>query len=332
MKKIFTLLSVLSLTTLSYSQVSLTSLNTAYTQNFDGLANSGTGTGISTTTGSSGSKVVSVTFPAGSLSGWYFVESTSNADGSYTAGTGSSPTGDTYSYGASASTERALGSIASSNLLSRYGAQFKNDTGNTIDQLQISYVGEEWRFDPARGTTIKDQITFEYSTDATSLTTGTWTAVTALLYETTNLTGTVGTRNGNDAAYRTSLSNTITGLNIPVGQIFWIRFVDINVSGTDDGLAIDDFSLTPINSTLSVNDISKTKNIFLKNTMVDNTLSFQTKGNASVKVYNANGQLVKSATISAQNANVDVASLPKGNYVVTAELNGEKISQKVIKK
>ena len=69
MKKIFTLLSVLSLTTLSYSQVSLTSLNTAYTQNFDGLANSGTGTGISTTTGSSGSKVVSVTFPAGSLSG-----------------------------------------------------------------------------------------------------------------------------------------------------------------------------------------------------------------------------------------------------------------------
>ena len=66
--------------------------------------------------------------------------------------------------------------------------------------------------------------------------------------------------------------------------------------------------------------------------MVDNTLSFQTKGNASVKVYNANGQLVKSATISAQNANVDVASLPKGNYVVTAELNGEKISQKVIKK
>ena len=331
MKKIFTLLSVLSLTTLSYSQVSLTSLNTAYTQNFDGLANSGTGTGISTTTGSSGSKVVSVTFPAGSLSGWYFVESTSNADGSYTAGTGSSATGDTYSYGASASTERALGSIASSNLLSRYGAQFKNDTGNTIDQLQISYVGEEWRFDPARGNTIKDQITFEYSTDATSLTTGTWTAVTALLYETTNLTGTVGTRNGNDAAYRTSLSNTITGINIATGQTFWIRFVDVNVSGTDDGLAIDDFSLTPKNSTLSAIDVLKSKNIFLKNTMVDNTLSFQTKGNASVKVYNANGQLVKSATISAQNANVNVANLPKGNYVVTAELNGETVSQKIVK-
>lgn len=332
MKKIFTLLSVLSLASFSYSQVSLTALNTAYTQDFDGLANSGTGTGTSTTTGTSGSKVVSVTFPTGSLSGWYFVESTTNADGIYTAGTGSSTTGDTYSFGASSSTERALGSIASSNLLSKYGAQFKNDTGNIIDQLEISYVGEEWRFDPARGTTIKDQITFEYSTDATSLTTGTWTSVNALMYETTNLTGTVGLRNGNDAAYRTALSNTISGLNIGVGQSFWIRFVDVNVSGNDDGLAIDDFSLTPKNSTLSVNGISKTKNIFLKNTIIDNTMSFQTKGNASVKVYDVNGKLVKSNMISAQNSNVDVSSLPKGNYVVTAELNGEKVSLKVIKK
>ncbi len=331
MKKFYSL-SLIVLASLSYAQVSLTALNTAYTQNFDGLANSGTGTGISTTTGSSGSKVVSVTFPAGSLSGWYFVESTSNADGSYTAGTGSSPTGDTYSYGASASTERALGSIASSNLLSRYGAQFKNDTGNLIDQLDISYVGEEWRFDPARGTTIKDQITFEYSTDATSLTTGTWIPVSALKYETTNLTGSVGLRNGNDAAYRTELSNIITGLNINAGQTFWIRFVDVNVSGTDDGLAVDDFSLTPKNSTLSVGDVIKSKNIFLKNTMVDNTLSFQTKGKASVKVYNANGQLVKTANVSAQNANVNVANLPKGNYVVTAELNGETVSQKILKK
>ena len=317
MKKIFTLLSVLSLTTLSYSQVSLTSLNTAYTQNFDGLANSG----------SNNSNTLN-----GTLAGWYIVESGTNGNTTYAADTGTENTGDTYSYGSSGSTERALGSIASSKLSSRYGAQFKNDTGNTIDQLQISYVGEEWRFDPARGNTIKDQITFEYSTNATSLTTGTWTAVTALLYETTNLTGTVGTRNGNDAAYRTSLSNTISGLNIPVGQIFWIRFVDINVSGTDDGLAIDDFSLTPINSTLSVNDTSKTKNIFLKNTMVDNTLSFQTKGNATVRVYNTNGQLVKTANVSAQNANVNVANLPKGNYVVTAELNGETVSQKILKK
>lgn len=316
MKKFYSF-SLIVLASLSYAQVSLTALNTAYTQNFDGLANSGTSN--STTLN-------------GTLAGWYIVESGSNSNTTYAADTGSNNAGNTYSYGSSNSTERALGSIGSGKLETKFGAQFTNNTGNTIDQLQISYVGEEWRFDPSRGTTIKDQIVFEYSTNATSLTTGTWTAVTALLYETTNLTGTVGLRNGNDAAYRTSLSNTIKGLNISAGQTFWIRFVDINVSGTDDGLAVDDFSLTPINSTLSVNDISKTKNIFLKNTIVDNTLSFQTKGNATVRVYNTNGQLVKTANVSAQNANVNVANLPKGNYVVTAELDGETVSQKILKK
>ena len=97
-------------------------------------------------------------------------------------------------------------------------------------------------------------------------------------------------------------------------------------------VSIDNLVVTTYpSSVLATTDVIKSKNIFLKNTMVDNTLSFQTKGNASVKVYNANGQLVKSATISAQNANVNVANLPKGNYVVTAELNGETVSQKIVK-
>ena len=115
-----------------------------------------------------------------------------------------------------------------------------------------------------------------------------------------------------------------------------LKSVAIRQAGTTSGtgnVSIDNLVVTTYpSSVLATTDVIKSKNIFLKNTMVDNTLSFQTKGNASVKIYNANGQLVKSATISAQNANVDVASLPKGNYVVTAELNGEKVSQKVIKK
>ena len=116
-----------------------------------------------------------------------------------------------------------------------------------------------------------------------------------------------------------------------------LKSVAIRQAGTASAgtgnVSIDNLVVTTYpSSVLATTDVIKSKNIFLKNTMVDNTLSFQTKGNASVKVYNANGQLVKSATISAQNANVDVASLPKGNYVVTAELNGEKVSQKVIKK
>ena len=111
-----------------------------------------------------------------------------------------------------------------------------------------------------------------------------------------------------------------------------IRQAGSATAGTGN-VSIDNLVVTTYpSSVLATTDVIKSKNIFLKNTMVDNTLSFQTKGNASVKVYNANGQLVKSATISAQNANVNVANLPKGNYVVTAELNGETVSQKILKK
>lgn len=107
----------------------------------------------------------------------------------------------------------------------------------------------------------------------------------------------------------------------------------VKIETTAKRAFIDNVKVETITSVpLAIGESLKSKNISLKNTMVDNTLSFQTKGNATVRVYNTNGQLVKSATISAQNANVDVASLPKGNYVVTAELNGEKVSQKVIKK
>lgn len=140
--------------------------------------------------------------------------------------------------------------------------------------------------------------------------------------------GTANGYEGGAAAPAPSVTNAIFRIN---GGC-----TDTNVNGSDfiSAAAAPKNSASSINdcSTLGTSDLINLKNIFLKNTMVDNTLSFQAKGNASVKVYNANGQLVKSATISAQNANVDVASLPKGNYVVTAELNGEKISQKVIKK
>lgn len=111
-----------------------------------------------------------------------------------------------------------------------------------------------------------------------------------------------------------------------------IRQAGTATAGTGN-VSIDNLVVTTYpSSVLATKDVIKSKNIFLKNTMVDNTLSFQTKGNATVRVYNTNGQLVKSATISAQSANVDVASLSKGNYVVTAVLDGETVSQKILKK
>ena len=200
--------------------VSLSSFGVPYTQNFNTLASTGT----------------SSTLPTG----WTFSETGSNANGLYATGTGSSNTGDTYSFGSSGSSERALGGLRSGNLIPLFGVEFRNDSGSTIASLAIAYTGEQWRL----GTTNRaDRLDFQYSLDATSLTTGTWQDYNTLDFTSPSTSGSVGARNGNDSANRTLLSATLP-LTVPAGGTFWLRWVDYDAAGADDGLAVDDFSLT----------------------------------------------------------------------------------------
>ena len=119
-------------------------------ESFDSLAASGTGSSL----------------PAG----WAFAESGANANTIYTAGSGAANGGDTYSFGTGTSAERALGGIQSGSLVPLYGAQLRNDTGATLAQLVVAYAGEQWRLGTAGR---PDRLDFQYSLDATSLTTGT---------------------------------------------------------------------------------------------------------------------------------------------------------------
>lgn len=308
MKKIYSL-AMMGLAGLVFGQISLTNISTAYTQDFNGLAN-GTSTILT-----------------GSLAGWSISESGSNSNTSYVADNGNGNAGNTYSYGTTGSTDRALGALASGSLESRWGAQFENNTGLVINQLLISYVGEQWRFGGGRST--QDHILFEVSTNATSLNNGTWTAVAALDYLSSNIAGTAGSRDGNNSTYKTAVNGTVTGLNISAGSTFWIRFVDENITGNDDGLAIDDFSLTPQNSgSLSTADVKNSKNLFVKNTVVKNEITFGTK--AQVKIYSVNGQLLKTADVT-ENKSLNVADLQNGIYIVTGLVEGKNVSQKIIK-
>lgn len=203
--------------------ISLAALDTAVTQNFDTLATTGT----------------SSTIP----NGWYFDETGTAANLTYTGGTGSGTSGDVYSFGATASTERALGALQSGSLIPVLGAQFTNDTGGAIGSLDIAYIGEQWRLG-ALGR--PDSLQFEISFDATSLATGTWTNVAQLSFTAPVQAGATGALDGNAAANQTALSFTLVLANaIASGQSFWIRWRDVNASGSDDGLGIDNFSITP---------------------------------------------------------------------------------------
>src|SRR5262245_43931600 len=95
--------------------VSLTTLGSPDTQDFNTLASTGTSSVVPT--------------------GWAFVESGTNANTVYSAGTGSNNAGDTYSFGATGSAERAFGGLLSGSLVPLVGAQFTNNTGQTITTL-----------------------------------------------------------------------------------------------------------------------------------------------------------------------------------------------------
>src|SRR6185295_9910396 len=162
------------------TSVSISSFGTPVTQNFDSLVSSGQGT-----------------LPANTPAGWGFSESLANANTTYTAGTGSGNTGDTYSFGsAAAPTDRALGQLRSGTLNSILGGTFINNTGGTINSLNIAYAGEQWRLG-ALSRTLAERMDFQYSTDATSLTSGTWTDVNALDFIPPVTSGTVGLLDGN---------------------------------------------------------------------------------------------------------------------------------------
>jgi hypothetical protein len=247
--------------------LSVASLNTNYSENFDSLAQSG----------------VSSTTPAA----WTRAESGTSANTTYTANTGSSTAGDTYSYGSTGSTDRALGGLRTGTLAPTIGSFYRNDTGSTINTLQIAYTGEEWRLGAASRA---DRLDFQYSTNATSLTTGTWTDVDALDFTTPNTT-TTGAKDGNAAANRTAITSTITGLSIAPGATFWIRWTDLDATGSDDGLAVDDFSLSAgINTpALSINDVT------------------QAEGNAGTTTFNFTVSLTSPAGPGGVSFNVDTA-------------------------
>lgn len=119
----------------------------------------------------------------------------------------------------------------------------------------------------------------------------------------------------------TALTATTAAIRKTVSGVF----VD-----TDNNL--NDFTTgtpNPLNSSfLSVGDIKVFRSNFVKNTIVTNEINFGEKAN--VKIYNASGSLVKSASVE-KNTSLNVSSLPKGVYVVTGEVNGQSVSQKIVK-
>lgn len=95
--------------------------------------------------------------------------------------------------------------------------------------------------------------------------------------------------------------------------------------GSTNALYVDDIQS---DASLAVIDTNKYKTTLVRNSKVTNEITFGEKAN--IKIYNVSGSLVKSASVE-KNTSLNVSSLPKGVYVVTGEVNGQSISQKIVK-
>jgi len=216
--------------------VSITASGT-YTQDFNGLISTGTGTWTDDST----------------IAAWYAQRTGTGT--SIAADTGSLNGGNLYSFGSTSSSDRALGSLGSSNAAAgqfAWGMQFQNTSASTVTIGTVSYTGEEWR---KGGNTTASVVTFWYkvsssaitslnpSTEATDDTTTGWTAVTALNFSSPVNTSTGAALDGNATANKVAISAN-ANISVPAGSYVMLRWKHPRpASGSSHGLAIDDVSV-----------------------------------------------------------------------------------------
>ena len=215
---------------------------TTYSQNFDGLPSSPSTTTTITGKGPHSFSTVSAT----GLEGWYFgnpLGSSGNTEFRAQDGSlGSSGGRGVISFGTTSSAERALGAVPTSNQISRFGVLMVNNSGATINALDVAFTGEQWRIGDT--TSGANTLAFEYGI-ATSINAASLSSFAGLSFSSVVVAGPPPETalNGNLVANQASRSGTLTGLNWGSGQTLAMRWTMNDLSGQDDGLAIDNFSV-----------------------------------------------------------------------------------------
>lgn len=173
------------------------------------------------------------------LTGWYSNRTV------YLVNNGAGNSGGLYSYGTTAVAERALGSVGSGSAATVHMAVvLQNTSAGALEIDSISYRGEQWRYGAP---TAANSLTFAYAVSNSDITTAdpalTFNPIPGLNFDSPVTTGTAGALDGNVAPNFTAKSAT-TQLIIPAGQYIILRWTDTDNAGADNGMAIDDLSVS----------------------------------------------------------------------------------------
>ncbi len=219
----------------SYAHAGPIAFSGSYTQTFDTLATSGTS---------------NAWLQGSTLEGWYLYTG-ANADiSAYQGANGSTNSGAFYSFGATGSSERALGGTASG--AAYFGSPATaavagyialaavNATGAAVNSLNISFNGEQWR---NGGNTSAQAMLMQYGISSDGSFAGVANWMSSLSWTSPTVGATAAAVDGNSPSGRVPVSGSLAALNWQPGQTLWLRWVENNDAGNDHGLAIDDFSM-----------------------------------------------------------------------------------------
>jgi hypothetical protein len=118
---------------------------------------------------------------------------------------------------------------------------FANDTGLTITNITISYDGEQWR--DGGTSTATDQLTMAISQATVGGLTNFTGMGTSFNFVAPKNGSSATALDGNASANRVAGIGGNFAVSIAPGEVFALRWIDLDTAGNDDGMAIDNFSL-----------------------------------------------------------------------------------------
>jgi hypothetical protein len=294
---------------LGWGQVAMT-ITSSYTQDFNTLAS--TGTSIAWTDNST-------------ITNWY--SQRTGIGTTYSVDSGSSITGTHYSYGSTSATDRAIGSIGSSNESAgsfAHGVLLKNTSGATITDIKVTYTLEQWR---KSGGVTANEITFYYKISSSAITSlnpnvnTTWTQVSELTLSSPVNTTTASAIDGNSTSNKTTLTNiSIPSLSLADNKYIMLKWDDPDHSGFDHGISIDDVTINWTITTTKWNGASWSNGTptTSQDAIIDGNYDTTTNGVFSAKTLTINSG--KIFTINTGH-NITVAGAVTNNGTFTVSYN-----------
>ena len=230
------LLSLLGALPAANAAIVVTTAGQGYSQSFDTLATSGSSVAWANDSTIQGWSLFRQPAPGTAVTG-------------YVAGNGSSNTGSFYSFGATASTDRALGGVGSggtyfgspaSGMVSGWIAvEFRNDSGQDLSGFSLAFNGEQWR---NGGNTSAQTMVLEYGFGSSFSAVSTWVAPGGLFDWSSSVNSATAAAVDGNAAGLAAGRGGLVDARWNANDTLWVRWAEVNDVANDHGLAIDDVS------------------------------------------------------------------------------------------